>query len=104
MLELSRALNPECRHLQGDMRSLRLEERFEAVLIFDAICVFRGNPATDSTASRPPIPGQSGHGFHVKPATFSRDSGHPFQGKPATCLTSIILAGRRQLLWPVGDG
>jgi SAM-dependent methyltransferase len=37
MLELSRALNPECRHLQGDMRSLRLEERFDAVLIFDAI-------------------------------------------------------------------
>jgi hypothetical protein len=24
-------------------------------------CVFRGIPATDSTASRPPIPGQSGH-------------------------------------------
>ena len=24
-------------------------------------CAFRGIPATDSTASRPPIPGQSGH-------------------------------------------
>ncbi|MCU0906151.1 MAG: class I SAM-dependent methyltransferase [Rhodobacteraceae bacterium] len=37
MLEQSRRLNPECRHLTGDMRSLRLEERFDAVLVFDAI-------------------------------------------------------------------
>ena len=37
MLESSRGLNPECRHLTGDMRSLRLEERFDAVLVFDAI-------------------------------------------------------------------
>jgi SAM-dependent methyltransferase len=37
MLDQSRRLNPECRHLTGDMRSLRLEERFDAVLVFDAI-------------------------------------------------------------------
>lgn len=37
MLEQSRSLNPECRHLTGDMRSLRLAERFDAVLVFDAI-------------------------------------------------------------------
>lgn len=37
MLEQSRCLNPNCRHLTGDMRSLRLEERFDAVLVFDAI-------------------------------------------------------------------
>lgn len=37
MLDLSRSLNPECRHLFGDMRSLRLGETFDAVLIFDAI-------------------------------------------------------------------
>lgn len=37
MLEQSRRLNPECRHLTGDMRSLRLDERFDAVLVFDAI-------------------------------------------------------------------
>lgn len=37
MLGLSRTLNPECRHLEGDMRTLRLDERFDAVLIFDAI-------------------------------------------------------------------
>lgn len=37
MLEQSRRLNPECQHLTGDIRSLRLEQRFDAVLIFDAI-------------------------------------------------------------------
>lgn len=37
MLEQSRRLNPECRHLPGEMRSVRLDERFEAVLVFDAI-------------------------------------------------------------------
>ena len=37
MLAMSRALNPECEHLQGDMRSLRLSRLFDAVFIHDAI-------------------------------------------------------------------
>ncbi len=37
MLELSRSLNPECEHLQGDMRTLRLGREFDAVLVHDAI-------------------------------------------------------------------
>jgi trans-aconitate methyltransferase len=37
MLELSKSLNPECEHLQGDMRSLRLDRQFDAVFIHDAI-------------------------------------------------------------------
>lgn len=37
MLEVSRALNPECEHLQGDMRDLRLDREFDAVFIHDAI-------------------------------------------------------------------
>ena len=37
MLVMSQRLNPGCRHLQGDMRTLRLGERFDAVLIHDAI-------------------------------------------------------------------
>lgn len=37
MLDQSRRLNPDCRHLTGDMRDLRLAERFDAVLVFDAI-------------------------------------------------------------------
>jgi ubiquinone/menaquinone biosynthesis C-methylase UbiE len=37
MLEVSRRLNPECEHLQGDMRSVRLGRPFDAVFIHDAI-------------------------------------------------------------------
>jgi SAM-dependent methyltransferase len=37
MLELSRSLNPGCRHLVGDMRDLRLGEEFDAVFVHDAI-------------------------------------------------------------------
>ena len=37
MLELSRSLNPECEHLVGDMRTLRLGRTFDAVFAHDAI-------------------------------------------------------------------
>lgn len=37
MLAVSRALNPECEHLQGDMRSVRLGREFDLVFIHDAI-------------------------------------------------------------------
>jgi hypothetical protein len=37
MLAVSRALNPECDHLEGDMRTLRLARVFDAVFIHDAI-------------------------------------------------------------------
>ncbi len=37
MLALSRALNPECEHVAGDMRTLRLDRTFDAVLVHDAI-------------------------------------------------------------------
>jgi SAM-dependent methyltransferase len=37
MLAVSRRLNPECRHLCGDMRTIRLGRTFDAVLIHDAI-------------------------------------------------------------------
>ena len=37
MLAVSRMLNPECEHLQGDMRTLRLGRTFDVVFIHDAI-------------------------------------------------------------------
>ena len=37
MLAISRSLNPECEHTQGDMRSVRLDRVFDAVFIHDAI-------------------------------------------------------------------
>jgi hypothetical protein len=37
MLEVSRALNPECEHLPGDMRTVRLGRVFDAVFVHDAV-------------------------------------------------------------------
>jgi SAM-dependent methyltransferase len=37
MLSVSRRLNPECAHVRGDMRTVRLGRSFDAVLVHDAI-------------------------------------------------------------------
>jgi SAM-dependent methyltransferase len=37
MLEVSRSLNPECEHVHGDMRTLRLGREFDAVFAHDAV-------------------------------------------------------------------
>lgn len=37
MLEVSRRLNPECEHLEGDMRTVRLGRSFDAVFVHDAV-------------------------------------------------------------------
>jgi len=37
MLKVSQKLNPECEHILGDMRSIRLGREFDAVFIHDAI-------------------------------------------------------------------
>lgn len=41
MLELSEAINPECTHVVGDMREMRLQESFDAVLVHDAVVYMR---------------------------------------------------------------
>src|SRR5947199_313515 len=37
MLDMSRRLNPECEHHQGDMRTVRLGRTFDAVFVHDAV-------------------------------------------------------------------
>ena len=37
MLAQSRTINPECEHIQGDMRSLRLGRTFDVVFVHDAV-------------------------------------------------------------------
>jgi SAM-dependent methyltransferase len=41
MLENSRKINPECEHIVGDMRTLRLGRQFDAIFVHDAICYMR---------------------------------------------------------------
>jgi SAM-dependent methyltransferase len=38
MLAVSRELNPECEHLEGDIRTVRLGRTFDAVFVHDAVC------------------------------------------------------------------
>ena len=38
MLKVSRKLNPECEHIMGDIREVRLGRTFDAVFVHDAIC------------------------------------------------------------------
>jgi len=37
MLEASKQMNPDCEHLEGDMRTVRLDRTFDAVFVHDAI-------------------------------------------------------------------
>src|SRR4051812_14644733 len=37
MLAISQRINPDCEHLQGDMRSVRLGRQFDAVFVHDAL-------------------------------------------------------------------
>lgn len=37
MLAVSRTLNPDCEHFEGDMRSVRFDREFDAVFIHDAV-------------------------------------------------------------------
>jgi SAM-dependent methyltransferase len=38
MRDVSRELNPDCEHVKGDMRSVRLGRQFDAVFVHDAVC------------------------------------------------------------------
>lgn len=37
MLDMSRELNPECEHIQGDMRTVQLDRAFDCVFVHDAV-------------------------------------------------------------------
>jgi len=38
MIAVGRALNPDCEHVAGDMRTVRLNREFDAVFVHDAVC------------------------------------------------------------------
>ncbi len=56
MLEHSRKLNPDVEHIVGDMRSVRLNRKFDAVIIHDAIgYMFTENDLLATFRQRRPI-------------------------------------------------
>jgi SAM-dependent methyltransferase len=44
MIAVSRSLNPECEHVVGDMRSLRLGREFDCVFVHDAVSYMATEP------------------------------------------------------------
>ena len=44
MLELSRGLNPDLEHIEGDMRTVRLDRAFDAVFVHDALAYILTEP------------------------------------------------------------
>jgi SAM-dependent methyltransferase len=44
MRNISRVLNPECEHIEGDMRTVRLGRQFDAVFVHDAVCYMTSEP------------------------------------------------------------
>ncbi len=80
MLAISAALNPECAHIEGDMRSLRLGRTFDLVFVHDAVMYLatlddlRAAPATAFEHLRP-----GGAALFTPDSvreTFSRDTQH----------------------------
>ena len=86
MLALSRALNPECEHLVGDMRTLRLGRAFDALLVHDAVAYMTTRAdlaAAAATAFAHTRPGGAAvfapdfvrEAFHDKTELYSGDDG-----------------------------
>lgn len=44
MVKVSQSINPECEHVRGDIRRIRLGKTFDAVFAHDAICHMVGEP------------------------------------------------------------
>jgi SAM-dependent methyltransferase len=80
MLEVSRRLNPECEHLEGDMRTLRLGRTFDAIFIHDAIAYITTEDDLRAVFLTAFEHCRSGGGALFAPdfvrETFSEDTGH----------------------------
>jgi SAM-dependent methyltransferase len=76
MLAVSRALNPELPHHQGDMRSLRLGQQFDVVFLHDAVMYLTAEDdlrAAFATAYAHTRPG----GVFLVCPDFTRETFHP---------------------------
>ncbi len=119
MLGVSRRLNPECEHVQGDMRTVRLERDFDAVFVHDAVCYMLNEEdvaAAITTAAlhlRPGgvalfVPDDTVENYRPRTTSHGHDHGgrsarylewhHPYDPAGTTCTVSYALLMRE------GDG
>ncbi|MBA3345594.1 MAG: class I SAM-dependent methyltransferase [Gemmatimonadales bacterium] len=73
MLAVSQVINPECEHLPGDMRSLRLDRQFDIVLVHDAIMYATEPLAVQETLRTAAIHCREGGTVAVLPRLRSRN-------------------------------
>lgn len=118
MLRVSRRLNPECAHVRGDMRRVRLGRTFDAVFVHDAASYLRTRPslaalARTAAAHLPPggaallVPdatresfremvfrgGHDGGGRSLRYLAWTHDP-DPGDGEYATVYTFLLREGR----------
>src|SRR5215831_2148624 len=67
MLELSKKLNPECEHIRGDMKTLRLGRAFDAVFIHDSIMYMTNEADLERSLETASIHCKPGGGVLVMP-------------------------------------
>jgi SAM-dependent methyltransferase len=83
MLAVSRALNPGCEHVEGDMRTVRLGRQFDCVFVHDAVCYMTTEDDLRRAVETSFIPS-------VMPFEQPRIETRPLPGAPAS----------RATLWP----
>ena len=96
MRAVSRTLNPECEHVDGDMRTVRLGRQFDAVFVHDAVVLHDHANPTCAWRSRPRscTAGRAAR-RSLRPTTSARISGRPpTHGGPTT-----LSRGLRYLEW-----
>lgn len=80
MQAVSRALNPECEHIVGDMRTLRLGREFDVVLVHDAIMYATEPAAVQATLQTAAVHCRVGGKVAVLPdcvrETFAPETDH----------------------------
>jgi len=67
MLENSRRINPECEHIVGDMKLLRLNRQFDAVFIHDAVMYMRSEDELRSAVQTAAVHCRPGAALLVMP-------------------------------------
>ena len=86
MLALSRSINPECEHIHGDMRMLRLEGReFDAVFVHDAI-----DYLTSETELRAAFETAWHHLLHGGAALFEPDHVRETSSRPRITVVTTL--------------
>ena len=93
MLEISQKLNPECEHIQGDMRTVRLSRLFDVVFVHDAIVYMRTESELQKTIETASLHCRQGGSIllapdHVK-ESFKPSTSHGGHDGPKRGIRSI---------------